>query len=141
MRRLEIIGVCAAAALAMPCTAAAAGIFGEWATEKNNGRVLIEPCGETICGQVIDGNQLRANPEQADVHNPDPAKRARRVKGLVILESYTGTAPQWRGGSIYDPQTGDEAHDSTLTLVAPGTLKVEGCRFLFCRSEIWTRAN
>lgn len=119
---------------------AASDIFGVWETEKNNGRVLIEPCGATICGRVIDGNQLRANPDQTDVNNPDPGKRERRVKGLTILEGYSGGPKEWRGGSVYDPQTGDESHRSTLTLVAPDTLEVEGCRFIFCRSETWTRA-
>jgi uncharacterized protein (DUF2147 family) len=121
--------------------AATTGIFGVWATEKNHGRVLIESCGTTICGRVIDGDQLRANPDQTDIHNPDTEKRARRVKGLMILDGYSGGPPQWRGGSVYDPQTGDEAHNSTLTLVAPDTLEVEGCRLFFCRSETWTRAN
>jgi len=132
---------CLCALLAMLSPAAANSIFGLWATEKNNGRVLIELCGNAICGRVVDGNQLRANPDQMDVNNPDPAKRARRVKGLTILDGYTGSPPQWSGGSVYDPQTGDETHDSTLILVSPDTLKVEGCRIIFCRSETWTRAN
>ncbi len=127
--------------LATPLAAAAAGIIGLWATEKNNGRVLIEPCGAALCGRVVDGNQLRANPGQTDANNPDPAKRARRVKGIMILDGYRGSPPQWQGGSVYDPQTGDQTDDSTLTLVAPDTLKVEGCRLLFCRTETWTRAK
>jgi len=128
-------------AASTPAAAATQGVFGLWATQKNNGRVLIEPCGAALCGRVIDGDQLRANPDQRDVHNPDPAKRGRRVRGLVILRDYRGGPPQWRGGSVYDPQTGDDARDSTLTLVSPGTLQVEGCRLVFCRSETWSRAN
>lgn len=140
MRWLNLVCLCAAALTAVPA-AAASGILGLWATEKNNGRVLIEPCGAALCGRVVDGNQLRANPEQTDVHNPDPARRTRRVKGLMILQGYSGGPPQWRGGSIYDPQTGDESHNSSLTLVSPDTLEVRGCRLFFCRSETWTRAN
>ena len=140
MRRLDLILACAAVLATSPA-AAAAGVFGLWTTEKNNGRVLIEPCGAALCARVVDGNQLRANPGQTDVNNPDPAKRTRRVKGVMILDGYRGGPPQWRGGSVYDPQTGDETFDSTLTLVSPDALKVEGCRLLFCRSEIWTRAK
>lgn len=125
----------------MPSAGATNGIFGVWVTGKNHGRVLIEPCGAAVCARVIDGDQIRANPDQTDVHNPDPARRGRRVKGMTILDGYSGGPPQWHGGSVYDPQTGDEAHDSTLTLIAPDTLLVEGCRILFCRSETWTRAN
>jgi uncharacterized protein (DUF2147 family) len=126
---------------AVHSAAATTGIFGLWATQKNNGRVLIEPCGAAICGRVIAGDQIRANPNQADVNNPDPGKRARRVKGLTILEGYSGGPPQWSGGSVYDPQTGDETHDSTLTLISRDTLEVEGCRLIFCRSETWTRMH
>jgi uncharacterized protein (DUF2147 family) len=140
MRRLSPLCL-GAVVLATPAAAATDDIFGIWATEKNNGRVVIEPCGAAICGRVIDGDQLRANPDQADVHNPDPGKRGRRVRGLTILEGYSGGPPQWRGGSVYDPQTGDQSHHSTLTLVAPDTLEVRGCRFIFCRSETWTRAR
>lgn len=110
-------------------------------TEKNNGRVLIEQCGAEVCGRVIDGDQLRADPNQTDIHNPDPGKRARRVKGLMILEGYSGGPVRWGGGRVYDPQTGDEAGNSTLTLISRDTLEVEGCRVIFCRSETWTRAN
>jgi uncharacterized protein (DUF2147 family) len=139
MRWPSLIALCAV--LAAGDGAAATGILGLWVTEKNDGRVRIEPCGPALCGRVIDGNQIRANPGQTDVNNPDPAKRARRVKGLMILEGYTGGPPEWRGGSVYDPQTGDETRDSTLTLVSPDTLKVEGCRLLLCRSETWRRIN
>jgi uncharacterized protein (DUF2147 family) len=140
MRQSSFIYLCIAAFAIAPAKAAAS-VFGLWATEKNNGRVLIEPCGPALCGRLVDGNQLHANPDQRDVNNPDPAKRARRVKDLMVLEGYRGGPPQWRGGSIYDPQTGDETSDSILTLVSPDTLKVQGCRLVFCRSETWSRAN
>jgi len=115
------------------------GIFGVWATEKNHGLVRIESCGSSVCAQVLDGDQLRANPEQMDIHNSDPAKRARRVKGLTILQGFHGGPTHWEGGSVYDPQTGDESSDGSIDLQNPDTLKVEGCRLLLCRSETWTR--
>ncbi len=127
--------------LAAAPAASASNILGLWATEKNNGRVLIEHCGTALCGRVIDGDQLRARPDQPDVNNPDPAKRTRRIKGILVLDGYSGGPTQWRGGSVYDPQTGDESGSSTLTLVAPDTLQVKGCRFVFCRVETWTRAK
>lgn len=114
-------------------------ILGTWKTPKNDGKVVIEPCGGAICGRVIDGRQLRANPQQADVRNPDPAKRTRHIMGLNILEGYSGGPTEWSGGSVYDPQTGDSSHNSTLTLEAPNTLVVKGCRLIFCRSETWTK--
>ena len=143
MRRLSV--VFAAMALAFAASAGAAvsqdssAVLGIWATQKNNGKVAIEPCGNAICGRVLDGRQLRENPNQTDVRNPDPSLRTRRVMGLHILESYTGGPTEWKGGTIYDPQTGDSTDDTTLTLTAPNTLIVKGCRLVFCRSETWTK--
>jgi uncharacterized protein (DUF2147 family) len=116
-------------------------IYGLWATPKNHGRVEVVPCNGAVCARVVDGKQLRANPDQTDVHNPDPVKRQRRVKGLFILEGYRGGPTQWQGGTVYDPQTGDETNDSTLEMLAPGRLKVEGCKLFFCRSETWTKLS
>ncbi len=114
-------------------------IMGLWATQKNHGQTLIERCGDAVCGKVVDGDQLRANPGQTDVKNPDPASRTRRVKGLYILQGYRGGPQRWEGGTVYDPQTGDSSNDSTLELIDPNTLKVKGCKLFFCRSEMWTR--
>ena len=143
MRKLTIAAALAlTAGLGAPAFAQEnnAAIFGVWATPKNDGKVAIEPCGSgAVCGRVLDGRQLRQNPNQADVLNPDVAKRTRRVMGLNILEGYTGGPSKWTGGTVYDPQTGDSSHDSTLTLTAPNTLIVKGCRFVFCRSETWTK--
>lgn len=139
MRQLSVI-FCLAICAATPA-AAATSVFGLWATEKNDGRVRIESCGNALCGRIIDGNQIRANADQTDVKNPNPSMRMRRVKGLMILSGYTGGPERWEGGSVYDPQTGDQSSTSTLTLVSPNALKVRGCNIIFCRSEIWTRAN
>lgn len=154
MRRLELLlttlivaagtGVASAQQAAVPtspsATSANAAILGTWKTPKNDGKVVIASCGSgAVCGHVIDGRQLRANPNQTDVHNPDPDKRTRRILGMNILVGYTGGPSEWTGGSVYDPQTGDSSNDSTLTLRGTDTLVVKGCRLMFCRSETWTK--
>jgi uncharacterized protein (DUF2147 family) len=115
------------------------GIYGIWLTPKHHGSVLVEACGDAVCARVLDGDALRANRAQNDVYNPDPDKRSRLIRGLRILTGYRGGPAEWEGGTVYDPQTGDESRWSTLTLLAPNRLKVEGCRLLFCRSEVWRR--
>jgi uncharacterized protein (DUF2147 family) len=141
MRRLNL--VIAATMLALAGAAANASdsntILGTWKTPKHDGKVVIATCGNAICGHVIDGRELRTNPDQADVRNPDPEKRTRKIMGLNILEGYSGGPTEWSGGSVYDPQTGDSSDDSTLTLQSPDVLIVKGCRFLFCRSETWRK--
>ena len=144
MRRREhlILGAALAALVAAGgASADTSNIYGVWATPKNNGRVEVVPCEGAVCARILDGKQIRENPQQQDVLNPDPAKRTRLVKGLYILEGYRGGPTAWQGGTVYDPQTGDQSSDTTLTLVAPNTLKVEGCRLMFCRSETWTKVS
>jgi uncharacterized protein (DUF2147 family) len=89
--------------------ASAATPVGTWYAEGGAAKVVIEPCGEQLCGRVVwlrapldeDGCDLR------DRHNPDPALRARKVEGLEVLRGLTrrpdGT---WANGRIYDPATG-----------------------------------
>jgi len=134
------VAVVAFAAVASP-SAAANDIFGVWSTGANNGRVAIMPCGDAICGKVIDGRVLRVNPDQRDVFNPDKSKRSRLVKGLVVLEGYHGGPVEWKGGHVYDPQTGLSSSDSRLHLTSPDTLQVEGCQWVLCRSQTWTRVR
>jgi uncharacterized protein (DUF2147 family) len=116
-------------------------ILGTWRTPKHDGKVVIAECGSAICGHVIDGRELRTNPDQVDVYNPDPEKRTRKIMGLNILEGYSGGPTEWKGGSVYDPQTGDSSSDSTLTLESPDVLIVKGCRMFFCRSETWHKIS
>lgn len=136
---LAITILCAGLIAAAQAEPAENGITGIWLTPKHHGSVMVEMCGDALCARVLDGDELRANPAQSDVYNPDPDKRARRIRGLRILENYRGGPTEWRGGTVYDPQTGDVSGWSTLTLLAPDRLKVEGCRLLFCRSEVWRR--
>jgi len=138
MHRLSLV----AAALLLSAGVAQADIYGLYATPKNNGRVEVVPCdGGHVCARIVDGKQIQANPNQADVLNPDPAKRKRLVKGLYILVDYSGGPDKWSGGTVYDPQTGDASSDSTIERIGPDTLKVTGCRLVFCRTETWTRLS
>jgi uncharacterized protein (DUF2147 family) len=134
------IAVVGFAGVASPPTSAS-DIFGVWSTEKGDGRVAITRCGDAICGRVIDGKVLHVNPAQTDIFNPDRAKRARPIRGLFVLEGYKGGPSEWTGGTLYDPHTGIASSDSRLHLLAPDTLQVEGCRWVLCRSQTWTRVR
>src|SRR3546814_14649887 len=95
-----------------------------------------------ICGKVNDAAPLRANPDQRDVKNPDRALRNRRIKGLVVLRGFTGGPREWKGGPVYDPETGEGAAKGYLTLRADGKLEVKGCKaVIFCRTKVWTRVR
>ncbi|RHW19060.1 DUF2147 domain-containing protein [Sphingomonas gilva] len=135
----------ALALLSVPSALPAAGeeaLIGRWNTQKQGGVVEIHRCGQALCGRVVDGAPLRANPDQRDTRNPDKALRGRRVMGLRVLHGFTGGPREWKGGPLYDPETGDGAKSGTLTLVDASTLKVKGCLMAFlCRTQTWTRVR
>jgi uncharacterized protein (DUF2147 family) len=140
MKRFALTFV-TAAAFAIPGAAFAADITGIWATGSEGGRVEIYRCGKALCGRVIDAKRLRANPDLRDERNSDAKLRQRKLKGLVVLNGFTGGPTEWKGGPVYDPESGDGASKGQLKLLPNGKLELKGCVAFFCRTKIWTRAN
>lgn len=115
-------------------------ILGQWRSKDRGGITQFQSCGNAICGQVIDGASLRANPDLRDVKNSDKNLRSRKVKGLIVLQNFKGGPHEWNGGPLYDPDRGMGVANGTIKLIDQNTLKVTGCfaRFI-CQSEIMTR--
>jgi len=130
-----------APALAQSTARAAADITGVWATGKKGGKVEIYQCGQALCGRVVDADILRTEPDRRDVHNKNKALRDRRLKGLVVLQNFTGGPLKWKGGPIYDAEKGEGAKRGSLELQSDGRLKVSGCFLFICRSQVWTRVK
>lgn len=126
-------------AIALP--ASARDLTGLWATGTEGGRVQIYRCGTALCGKVVDAARLRSNPDLTDQRNSDPKLRNRRLRGLVVLEGFTGGPAEWQGGPVYDPETGSGARKGYLKLLPDGKLELKGCVAFFCRTKIWTRAR
>lgn len=137
----SVLSPAAAALLAVPGAASAADLTGIWSTGSEGGRVEIYRCGTALCGKVIDAARLRGNPDLRDVRNSDPKLRGRRIKGLVVLKGFTGGPVEWKGGPVYDPESGDGASRGYLKLLANGKLELKGCVAFICRTKIWTRAG
>lgn len=131
----------AATVLAAATPAAADGVLGLWATPGHNGRVMISTCGAGICGKVVDGDELRANPNQRDVLNKDKALRGRLVRNMPLFENYAGGPAVWKGGPVYDPQSGDVSRTGQINLISADVLEIKGCLGPLCRSEKWRRAK
>jgi uncharacterized protein (DUF2147 family) len=137
-----VLGFALSAAAASAAQAGNKALIGRWHTEREGGVVEIHRCGHALCGRVVDGARLRANPDQRDVRNPDPAQRSRKVLGARVLNGFAGGPGKWKGGPLYDPETGNLAGSGTLTLVGPDTLKVQGCIAMFlCKTQTWRRAR
>lgn len=140
MKRVALT-LAAGAALAMPAAVSAADITGIWATGTEGGRVEIYRCGKALCGRIIDASRLRANPDLRDIRNSDAKLRQRKLKGLVVLNGFTGGPREWKGGPVYDPETGDGAPSGQLKLLANGKLELKGCVAFFCRTKLWSRVS
>lgn len=127
------------AASAIPAAAASQDIAGTWATGNEGGKVEIYRCGAAYCGKIVDATRLRANPELRDERNRDTKLRSRKLQGLVVLSGFQGGPSHFRGGPLYDPETGQGANRGELKLLPNGKLEVKGCVAVFCSTKIWTR--
>jgi uncharacterized protein (DUF2147 family) len=130
-----------AVGLMAPASVSAADIAGVWSTGSEGGRVEIYRCADAFCGKVVDAARLRANPDLRDVRNSDTRLRQRRIKGLVVLKGFKGGPNEWKGGPVYDPETGDGASRGYLKLLAGGKLELKGCVAFICRTKIWTKVG
>jgi uncharacterized protein (DUF2147 family) len=139
--RSPIRSAFAAAALlacATPAVAASA-IDGSWITQDGKAVVNIAPCGSAHCGTITRMLKPPAPGVLRDIHNPDARLRDRPIVGLFILTSLVATDGEWRG-HIYDPEQG-RSYRAVLRANPSGTLKVQGCISLFCRTLIWKPAR
>ena len=140
--RAGVLAAAFVAGVASPVMAQDEALLGRWRTPAQNGVVAIERCGAALCAKVVDAAALRANPDQRDVRNRDPALRTRPVKGLTVLRAASGGPRVWTAGPLYDPDSGQGAATGTLTLVEPDRLAVRGCiARMLCRTQTWTRAR
>ena len=118
-------------------------VFGIWLTEAGSAKLEISDCGDgSPCGRVVwmDPAAMRPGltPETAtDENNPDPALRDTPVLGLLMLSDFDARRRDWRGGKIYDPESG-RTYGSRLKKLEDGTLQVKGCIGPICQTQVWT---
>lgn len=133
-----------AAIVAAPVTASAAApesVLGMWRTPSKHGVVEIVRCGTSICGKLLESDNIRSNPDMRDANNKDEGKRNRRLKGLQILGGFDRDSAKWTGGTIYNPEDGG-TYKATITPAGADTLKLKGCIvWPLCKTQTWTRIN
>lgn len=123
----------------------AADPFGIWLTEDGRARVRTERCGSDaarLCGFVVWGSTPldETGKPRTDKHNPDPARRSRRLLGHQLL---LGLKPSGEGryeGQIYNGDNG-KSYDVTVWSEKPSELSVKGCILVFCGTQTWTRVG
>ena len=115
---------------------AAQPITGRWATVEGKAIVQIGPCGKALCGRIEKIVKPTPGRPQTDIKNPDPALRGKPLAGLALLTGFADAGDVWKG-SIYDPESG-KTYNSKVSRNSDGTLKVQGCILMFCRTQTWT---
>ena len=115
--------------------ASAADPTGVWWVADHSARIRIVPCSDGYWG-VIDWERQPG----IDDKNPDPSKRGKPMLGVPILISMKPSqANEWEG-KVYNPKDGG-FYTARISLQRPDVLKLEGCMWVFCSGENWTRAS
>lgn len=142
MRHLKYAALAMVAAMVVSGSASAAGpdsVVGKWRTPSKHGVVEIARCGASLCGRLVESDNIRTNPDLRDVNNKDAGKRGRKLKDLQILGGFTRGAGQWSSGTIYNPEDGG-TYKATITPAGNDTLKLKGCIvWPLCKTQTWTR--
>jgi hypothetical protein len=96
--------------------------IGDWETEGQKGMVRIEPCGQALCGYVL-----------------DPSSKAKGETVLVDMKSKS--ASEW-SGSVYSRDSGN-IYYGTIAMKGPNSLWVEACALgrFFCSGNTWSRTD
>lgn len=123
--------------------AASADPKGMWLTEGGKSHVKIEPCGDKLCGEIVwlkEPNDEKGA-AKVDINNENESLRSRPIMGLNLLANFVDKgAGKWESGKIYNPEDG-KTYNSKLEEADPKTLKVSGCVFIFCKTQVWTRVE
>ena len=120
----------ATAAAAQPT--APAPIEGLWRNPSGTAIIEIAPCGALFCGKVVWASERGQR---------EAAKGAPQVVGTTVLTGLQSVQDGWTG-TLFIPD--DDIHVSaSLKTVGSRQLKLTGCAFigLFCRTQIWSRAD
>jgi uncharacterized protein (DUF2147 family) len=114
-----------------PAPVASDRILGRWISLEGNVIVEVFKDSLTYKGKVdwFDDSDDPAHPMniRADVHNPDPSLRSRKIIGLTVLQglTYNSKSNSWENGKIYDVNTG-KVWSSTIRLENDSLLRIRG---------------
>jgi len=144
MQISKFAGAAMVAAIVASSPASAAGldsVVGKWRTEVKHGVIELTRCGASLCGRIVDSDNIRRDPELRDLNNKNTALRSRKLKGLQVLGGFKAGSGQWSGGTIYNPEDGG-TYKATITPAGADTLKLKGCIvWPLCKTQTWTRVR
>ncbi len=107
-------------------------VVGTWQTESSKKgylHVLIEPCGDALCGKIVNAYTLEGEVSEGYEH----------VGKQMLWDMKARGDGLWTKGKIWDPSK-DKTYKSKMSLNGD-TLSVSGCVLIVCRSQDWTRVK
>ena len=128
--RLLIAMAAAIASLASVADAQAPTIQGRWVNPDHTVIVGIAPCGGALCGTV----EWATAQAQQDARRGTP-----QLIGTQILTELQLDGTDWKG-KLFVPDA-DLHAEAKIQAIADGQLKVEGCEFGICKSQVWSKAD
>lgn len=117
-----------AAAIALPVSAFAAPIEGQWKNSKGTVVVKVAPCGGGHCGTVA----------WASAHNRNEGV----TPGTRVLTDLRPAGDGTYRGRAFEPKR-DIAGSATVRQVGPNVMVVRACAVmgLICKEQRWTRVS
>ena len=121
---------------------AQSAILGRWLSAEGNAQIEIYQSGEKYFGKIVwmeepydeDGNL------KLDKENPEASLRSEPILNSIILRDFTYKNEQWKGGKIYDPESG-KTYSSKMWLDGENTLSLRGYWGFLYRTSQWTRVT
>ena len=135
----------AAFGLTLMSSAALAGEpEGTWLSHDGGTKIRVTDCGGKLCGTVVWLNEPidhATGKPKTDKHNPNPAKRARPLIGLQVVNGLAPSGPNKWSGLIYNADDG-RTYQASFKVQSESTAKVQGCVLMvLCKGHTWTRSN
>jgi len=106
--------------------------LGTWKTESSERgyiHVVIEECGDSLCGKIENAFDLE-DEIIADYEH---------VGKNMVWDMKASGATAWKKGKIWDPSK-DKTYKSKMSLNGD-VLSVSGCVLFVCRGQDWTRVK
>jgi len=108
------------------------GVLGTWQTEpseKGYLHVVIEECGEALCGKIANAFNL----------DDEIIADYEHLGKNMVWDMKASGETTWKKGKIWDPSK-DKTYKSKMSLNGD-ILSVSGCVLVVCRGQDWTRVQ
>ena len=119
-------------------------VLGKWKTfDDETGKAMsITEVYRTKNGGIAAKVVETLNKPNATCDKCDGKDKGKPIQGMLVFWDVQQEDGTWGGGRGFKPSTGDSFKVKSIKLVDGGQkLEITGCKFVFCRSATWVRAD